>query len=47
MKLILTKSQACLVKEALMWAQNPDFPESDPINQKYQRIIDKIEKEAE
>lgn len=45
MKLILTEAQAYLVKNALEWAQNPDFPESDEINLKYQRIIDKIEKE--
>lgn len=45
MKLILTEAQAYLVKDALEWAQNPDFGENDSINQMYQRVINKIEKE--
>lgn len=44
MKVCLTESQAYMVINALEWAQNPDFPESDPINKSYQRIIDKLNK---
>ena len=43
MKIILTNEQARLTIEALHWAQNDDFPDSDPFNRKYQRIINKIE----
>lgn len=45
MKITLTKSQAKLTIQALEWAMNDDFPPSDPYNQMYQRIINKIEKE--
>lgn len=45
MKLVLTESQACLVVGALEWAQDPNYPVSDPINKGYQRIIDKINKQ--
>ena len=44
MKLILTRAQAEVVLEALSWAENPDFPDSDPINAKYIRIENKIRK---
>lgn len=44
MKVSLTEAQAQMVVTALEWAQNPDFPDSDPINKIYQRIINKINK---
>lgn len=44
MKITLTKNQAYLVIEALEWAENPDYPESDPINAKYRRIENKLHK---
>lgn len=47
MKITLTEAQAYLVKDAMEWMQNDDFPESDGINQRYQRIIDKIQKELD
>lgn len=47
MKIVLTTHQAIMVVEALEWAQNPDFPDSDPYNQQYQRIINKIREELE
>ncbi len=43
MKIVLTDRQARLAIQALEWAQNPDFPDSDPFNLSYQRIIDKLE----
>lgn len=43
MKIVLTNEQARLTIEALQWAQNDDFPDSDPFNRKYQRIINKLE----
>ena len=47
MKITLTKGQAYNVIQALEWAKNDDFGESDSINRMWQRIIDKIEKELE
>lgn len=45
MRITLTKRQARLAIQALYWAQNEDYPDSDPDNMAYQRIIDKLEKE--
>ena len=45
MKLTLTNNQARAVLEALEWAENPDYPDSDPINAVYRRIENKIRKE--
>lgn len=44
MKIILTDLQALFIIDACKWAQNDDFPPSDPINKRYQRIIDKLNK---
>lgn len=47
MKLILTEAQAHMIKTALEWAQNPNYPKSDELNLKCQRIINKIKKELQ
>ena len=44
MKITLTKNQVYLIIEALEWAENPDYPDSDPINAKYIRIENKLHK---
>lgn len=44
MKITVTKSQAYMILEALEWAQNPDFPDYDPLNAKYIRIENRIRK---
>lgn len=45
MKITLTEDQAYATITALEWAINDDFPKNDPINARYQRIIDKIKKQ--
>lgn len=44
MKLILTDNQARLVLQALEWAENDDYPDTDPHNACYIRIENKIRK---
>ena len=44
MKLTLTRAQAEAVLQALEWAENPGYPDSDPSNAKYIRIENKIRK---
>lgn len=46
-KIILTKHQAALTIQALEWAINPDFSDSDEFNQAYYRIINKLKKGLE
>lgn len=45
MKISLTEDQAYATITALEWAIDDNFPMSDPINARYQRIIDKIKKQ--
>lgn len=44
MKIALTKDQAASIITACEWAIDDNFSMSDPINQHYQRIINKLEK---
>lgn len=44
MKINLTKDQAASIISACEWAINDNYSWSDPINQHYQRIINKLEK---
>lgn len=44
MRLTLTEVQARRVLQALEWAENPDYPDSDPDNLAYRRIENKIRK---
>ena len=45
MKIVLTYAQAKAVIQACEWAINDNFPMSDAINMRYQRIINKLENE--
>lgn len=45
MKITITNSQADTLLQALEWAVNPDFPDTDPTNAKYIRLENKIRRE--
>lgn len=45
MKITLTTAQARAVVQACEWAIDDNFPMSDTINRRYQRLIDKLENE--